>query len=233
MLFSCDYSIPVEYTGSPMKERTDVKLEPPPRLPLEDKLTADESAAFFEQSSDRAMAIIWAAIVENHLTSLLRMLMRRENEAVSIANELFKPTGPLGAFGTKIKLAYMLRIIEPDWYNDYIIISRIRNAFAHDLSKTGFDDQQITAWIKNMHMYAIVQKMGDDASERLSSKETRREGIKGTADFIASGFNDSMRDSYRHSLRFIIESLTDFENSIVAAEKKMKESQPQASPETH
>jgi DNA-binding MltR family transcriptional regulator len=204
--------------------RKPIKLQKPLPQSFEEKLTPEETAAFFEQSSDRAMAVIWGAIVENHLTGVLRLLMRRDNEAV--ANELFKPTGPLGAFGTKIRVAYMLRIIEPASYNDYLIVSKIRNAFAHDLSKTSFEDQQISAWIKNMNIYAIVIKMGKDAAERIEKGQS-----KGTVDFVASGFNNTIRDSYRNSLRFLIHGLSDYERAIKFTENLINQPQPPPPPE--
>lgn len=202
------------------KQPQKVELKAPPTLSLEQKLTPEEIATFFEQSSDRAMAVIWGAIVENRLTNVIRLLMRRDAQAV--ATELFRPTGPLGTFGTKIRLAYMLRMIEPDSFNDLLIVSRIRNGFAHDISKISFDDHQISDLIKNMKMYAIVNKMGKEASERIKDGKS-----KGTSDVIASRrFNNSMRDSYKQSIRFILHALTDFERSIKLAEKSMNEPEP-------
>ena len=145
-----------------------IKLSDVPAVDFEKDLTPEENSAFFEQSSDRAMGIMWAAIVENHLTGFLRLIMYREDKQV--ADELFKPTGPLGAFGTKIRLAYLLRVLDPITYKDYISVSRIRNAFAHDLSKTSFDDQQISAWIKNMHIYGIVKDQSEAARMRIAER---------------------------------------------------------------
>jgi hypothetical protein len=68
---------------------------------LDEKLSAEEIRAFYDHSSERAMAIMLGAIVENHLTALLRLLMRREK---TLADEMFNPSGPLGPFGTKIRL---------------------------------------------------------------------------------------------------------------------------------
>jgi DNA-binding MltR family transcriptional regulator len=109
---------------------------------LDDKLSEDERTAFYDQSSERSMAIVLSSIVENRLTELLQLLMRRDK---SLDNEMFNPTGPLGPFGTKIRLAYMLRIASPETYKDLVIINKIRNKFAHDLSVTTFENQQISA----------------------------------------------------------------------------------------
>lgn len=184
---------------------------------IDEKLTEHEREAFYDHSSDRSIAIILSAIVENHLTSLLRLIMRRDT---TVAEELFRSTGPLGPFGTKIRLAYMLRILHETTYKDLIIISRIRNRFAHDLTVTAFDDQQITAWIKNMYMYSIVKKMGDEANERLTA-EAGVDVTQRVHDQIAADALLSSKDSYRQCARFIIHHIADMEYSIRAAEAEL------------
>lgn len=134
-----------------------VKLQKPPVMSFEEKLTKEENTAFFEHASDRAAAIMWSAILENHLTAVIKMLMRRDSDAVS--KELFRPSGPVGPFGTKVSLAYMLRLLAPESYSDFLTVSKIRNKFVHDLSQTSFEDQNIAAMIKNMHLYSIVGEM--------------------------------------------------------------------------
>jgi len=187
------------------------------RKSLDEKLRKEEREAFYDHSSERAMAIVLGAIVENHLTELLRLLMLKDK---ALADEMFNPSGPLGPFGTKIRLAYMLRIIPEPTYKDLMIVNRIRNKFAHDLSVTTFDDQQITAWIKNMHIYGIVKKMGDDAKERLRIKASH--GKHGIArDFIASNALLSSRDSYRDCLRYMLHHIIDYKTAIIEKEAEL------------
>jgi DNA-binding MltR family transcriptional regulator len=186
---------------------------------LDEKLTEQERKVFYDHSSERAMAIVLGAIVENHLTDLLRLLMRRERQ---LADELFNPTGPLGAFGTKIRIAYMFRIISPETYNDLKIINRIRNSFAHDLSISSFEDQQIAAWIRNMYIYGIVKKMGEDAKGRLEKGESLGRMGK-AADFIKSNALLSSMDSYRDCLRYVIHSIIDYKNSIELQEAELNQ----------
>lgn len=202
-------SVPFDVTAKVRGEQ-----EQSARKDLDSKLNEDERAAFYDHSSERAMAIVLGTIVENHLTRLLRLLMLRDED---IARELFHPSGPIGPFGTKIRLAYMLRIIEPELYRDIIVVNRIRNKFAHDLTAVTFEDQQIKAWMQNMHIYGIVKKMADEAKVRLDTN-TSANSMK---DFITSNFTLSARDSYRACLRFIIHRIIDQETAISAVEANL------------
>ena len=184
------------------------------RRSLDEKLTEAERTAFYDHSSDRAMGVVLGAIVENHLTEVLRLLMRREED---VARELFHPSGPLGPFGTKIRLAYMLRIIGPELYRDLIAVNKIRNKFAHDLGVVSFDAPPIKDWLQNMYICGIVKRMAKDAQERIDKGAS----VDHTKDFIASGFISSARDTYRACLRFLIHQIVDQEAGIKAAEAKM------------
>jgi len=184
------------------------------RSDLDSKLNEEERVAFYDHSSERAMAIVLGAIVENHLTELLRLLMRREKD---IASQLFHPSGPLGPFGTKIRLAYMFRIIGPEMYGDLTAVYKIRNKFAHDLTAVTFDEKQIYAWIQNMHIYKIVKKVADEAKVRMAENTS----VNSASDLIASKFTSSARDSYRACLRLVIHQIIDQEAAIRNAEENL------------
>jgi DNA-binding MltR family transcriptional regulator len=201
--------LPRDVTAVVQQER-----EQSSRRGLDEKLTEAERTAFYDHSSERAMAVVLGAIVENHLTGLLRLLMRREED---IARELFHPSGPLGPFGTKIRVAYMLRIIGPETYRDLIAVNKIRNKFAHDLSVVSFDDPPIKDWLQNMHICGVVKRMAKDAQERIDKGTS----VDQTKDFVASGFVSSARDTYRACLRFLIHQVVDQENGIKVAEANM------------
>jgi len=183
------------------------------RASLDEKMSKDEKEAFYDFYSDRALAIVLSAILEDRLTSIIRFLMRRDT---TIANELFKPTGPLGPFGTKIRLAYMLRIIEHTMYNDMIIVSKIRNKFAHDLSVNSFENRPIKDWVNSMHIFSIVKKMAEDSDALVKAGKSME-----AADLIKQHAMISTKDSYRHSLRFMIHHIIDLQNDLEDAEKAL------------
>ena len=73
--------------------------------------SAAEETAFYNHDSNRAVAVVWPAIVENRLTDALRAAIRADKK---VADELFRPDAPLGTFGSKVKLGYMLGLYESD-----------------------------------------------------------------------------------------------------------------------
>ena len=77
---------------------------------------------------DRAAAVVAGGFLEAKLTEVLRVSLRDD---VDTARQLLKPTGPLGAFGNKVLLGYMLRLYRKESRNDMILIGEIRNRFAH------------------------------------------------------------------------------------------------------
>jgi len=54
-------------------------------------------------ASDRALAIVAASLIEIHLTKLIKQALI---DNAKVEQMLFRSSGPLGAFATKIRLAY-------------------------------------------------------------------------------------------------------------------------------
>lgn len=115
----------------------------------------EEEAAFYSQDSDRAMAIMYGTMLENRLTDLIFLYLRPDKK---VRNELFHPSGALGNFGVKIRLAYMMGILLPIPYSDLLIINKIRNAFAHKLGVTDFNKVPIDTWINDIEQIKALRK---------------------------------------------------------------------------
>ena len=107
----------------------------------------DEAKAIRElhSLSDRAAAIVGGALLEVRIETYLKMLLRdhRKNASSSIHGDMFRPSGALGAFSSKINLAYMLGLISADAWADIDRIRAIRNDFAHDLKISDFRSPSI------------------------------------------------------------------------------------------
>jgi len=80
-------------------------------------LSQTETRTFFdviheiECGSPRAVAVVGGAFVEEHLTKVLRwrLVKERIKSNVDLQEEMFRPGGPIGDFGNKIKAIFTLR----------------------------------------------------------------------------------------------------------------------------
>lgn len=173
---------------------------------LEDR---DEQAAFYELDSDRAVAVVGTAIVENRLTSLLKAAMKQDD---IVFNDLFHPSGPLGSFGTKIRLAYLLCLIHEDVYKDLVIVAKIRNAFAHRVAIKSFDDQMIKDNIHNLRSYSVWKTLRE--SLRIEAHDTPQDSDFQLKAAIVRDELCTMRDSFRMCLRMYIWKLVIAEKAV-------------------
>lgn len=175
---------------------------------LEDK---EEEAAFYELESDRAIAIVCAAIVENRLTAVLKAGMKQEERVLS---ELFRPSGPLGSFGTKIRLAFLLNLIHDDIYKDLLQISTIRNDFAHNVKIKSFDDDQsIKDRVQSLKAFSVWKSVHEEYQAELQ-QNSEDPDIR-LKESILRGEMEVTRDAFRMCVRFYI-------GKLVTTEKAMK-----------
>jgi hypothetical protein len=108
----------------------------------------------FEQiefDSDRAAGIVAGSIAETRLEQALLSRLRPADtpKLQDITQQLFRPSGALGPFSTKIDLAYLIRLLSDDAYKDLTNVKNIRNDFAHKLDHDSFDVPSIRDRCKN------------------------------------------------------------------------------------
>jgi hypothetical protein len=100
-------------------------------------LNPDQNAALKEliqgQKSDRVVAVVGGAILDNSLRLALEQRLRPKNGKTDINEQLFRPAGPLGNLQPKIQLAYQLYMFEKPVRNAMTGLAQIRNLFAHHL----------------------------------------------------------------------------------------------------
>ena len=96
-------------------------------LPL---LTADVATLVddFEKETDRGVALIAAAFLDDCLDVMIRAAFVDDPEAVG---RMLGPGRPLESFGARAHLAYCIGLLGPDIYHDINLIREIRNDFAH------------------------------------------------------------------------------------------------------
>ena len=117
----------------------------------------------FRAESDRACAVLGAALLDSRLENLFQRRLR------SSRDELLSSTGPIGAFSARIKLARSLEWISSEVYDDLTQIRSIRNVFAHDADhELSFANQSIA---DKCHNLRVAQTL-IDAHEHTASSGT-------------------------------------------------------------
>lgn len=148
-------------------------------------LNPDQNVALTEliegQKSDRIVAIIGGAMLDDSLRQALELRLRPKDGETDMNDLLFKPAGPLGNMVPKIQLAYQLWMLDKPARNTMSGIAQIRNMFAHNLSMT-FDstDPKIVEGFKKLVMHKgrthYPSPIWDgDTEHELETTETRRD----------------------------------------------------------
>jgi len=122
-------------------------------------LNPDVSSALEElvkSQSQRAIAVVGGAMLEE---TLLRSLEYRLHPDPDINKRLFRPDGPLGAFGTKINLGFVLYMYDEQVREALMGMCKIRNLFAHEL-KMSFDstEKPMTKALARLTLHTVYTK---------------------------------------------------------------------------
>jgi mannitol operon repressor len=94
----------------------------------------------FQKESDRATAILGAALLDEKLLQLLTAFLINDKKEVDL---LLDVEQPVGSFGARIRMVYCLGLLTRRAFDILIVIKRIRNAFAHQLHGLSFADPEI------------------------------------------------------------------------------------------
>ena len=85
--------------------------------------------------SDRAVAIICAALIDEKLTDCLVKYMHAKKK---ITDDLFSPSGALGNFAVRADVGFLIGMYGEVAHQDLRTIAKIRNAFAHQTKVNSF-----------------------------------------------------------------------------------------------
>jgi hypothetical protein len=97
--------------------------------------------------SDRAAAIVGTTILDLLLTEALTVYLHYNSKITKV---LFSMNGPVGDFGPKADLAFLVGLVTNETHRDLITIRDIRNRFAHRLSISDFKSQSIATLTNNL-----------------------------------------------------------------------------------
>lgn len=117
----------------------------------------------------RVVAIALGSLLENSLAiAIQRRMVVLDNETKA---RIFDSKGPCFDMSSKIDIGYSLGLYDKQSRNDLIIISRVRNRFAHKLTVRSFENREISSLLNKLispKIYAIVVKMDKISDGRMN-----------------------------------------------------------------
>lgn len=122
-----------------------------------EELSNDEFVAalnVFRKESDRAAAIMGAALVENALIEALKSVIENDEDPEAI---FYDRGAPFGTLKNKTVVVYALGLCDKKLANDIDLIRLIRNQFSHALKPIDFQHRDIAATCKELSPYAPLK----------------------------------------------------------------------------
>jgi mannitol operon repressor len=117
--------------------------------------------------NDRSVALVGAALVEHALQEAIRSVLRGfdDRNDSNLLDRLFGVNGSFAGLSAKILGAFALKVIGRGCQRDLELINKIRNDFAHDMNRIGFETDRIRV---RCHELALPNGTlaEDDARER-------------------------------------------------------------------
>lgn len=98
--------------------------------------------------SDRGLGIVLFAYVDDVLKGIYSKTLNSKVDGG--LDTLLGIAGPLSSAGLRIQMAFALNWIQERTYRSLRLMQRIRNALAHKVTASGFDDSQIGALASGM-----------------------------------------------------------------------------------
>jgi hypothetical protein len=130
-----------------------------PRKPIA-KFDLNAFSGRFRSESDRACAVLGAALLDARLESLYLRRLR-------CYKDLLSNNGPLAAFSARIKVARALAWIAEDVCFDLEQIRSIRNEFAHNADhELSFGDQSIADKCRTLRVAQVLIDANEHAASR-------------------------------------------------------------------
>jgi len=104
------------------------------------------------EESDRGCALMAVSYIEIELGEFISSYFVRDDK---LNKRLFSGFGPLSSFSSKIDIAYSIGLIPKLMHRDLHILRKIRNEFAHDPGKFGFEKSAIGDKCRELYYDAI------------------------------------------------------------------------------
>lgn len=132
-------------------------------LALDRSTVCDDFLDQLKDESERALAIVAAAALDEMLRRVLEKTVVNQRIAIRLFN---RPYAPLGTFSARIDAAYGFRIIDRELYRVLNTIRDIRNKFAHEINWS-FNEESTRDKCLAMHLPHIVYPEGMELDPRI------------------------------------------------------------------
>ena len=111
--------------------------------------------------------------MEVMLERMIKRLIRDDDEKT--LQEMFRSSGPLGAFASKINLGFLLRFYGKKAHRELNFIKDIRNRFAHQLGAISFRRNRSEVLARRASQWG--RRMVQPAAQRLSRLHSDGTGV--------------------------------------------------------
>ena len=102
--------------------------------------------------SDRDAAILCGSILEELLN---RLLEKKLIQTGVFKDAIESSIGSLATFSNKIQICYLIGVISKRMYDNLNHIRKIRNSFAHNITRSSFDETAIKSIVDNLSFAQI------------------------------------------------------------------------------
>lgn len=113
--------------------------------------------------SDRAVAIVAAALLNAHLEQLLAGFFVDDEREI---RALLDGDRAAGTFGTRIRLAYLLGLISAEEHADLWAIGQIEAVCAREMGELSFTDLPMRGWCLDMRLPNKIMLSGEMRTPR-------------------------------------------------------------------
>ena len=114
---------------------------------------------------DISVAIVASAIAEASLQKLITQKFKTKR--AELIGQIFKSSGPLADFHSKILIANAFQIITSNLAEELHSIKTIRNTFAHAKVPISFDHELIAREVNSLKMLTAIKSVEKETEHKL------------------------------------------------------------------
>jgi DNA-binding MltR family transcriptional regulator len=148
-----------------------------------------------ENGPDRSAAIVSVALVEAAIYDIISERLKFDDSACQrkVRKDLLDVNAPLGPISSRVKLAYLLRMLSEDAYLDLTTIAEIRNKFAHYPLICSFSADQVKSRCETLKLIRQDKRIHKALESDSTSFESTLLSNKGEQRLVSISVRNSER----------------------------------------